>query len=181
MTTTVLDVLVKQSPQLQELTRQLAPGIRALQELGRQFDREYGPGIRALQKLGRQFDREYGPGIRALQRQLDRELGPGIQALQKLVAQFQQSPATQAAVKAVAQFQQSPATQAALFGAAWDERLEAAVGRLERAEDIFADAADPKRAVEVFAEDAATVKEAALPEAQEGGERLGLVSRAQAC
>ena len=54
-----------------------------------------------------------------------------------------------------------------LFGAAWDERLEAAVGRLERAEDIIADAPDPKRAVEELAEDAAAVEEAAPAEAQE--------------
>ena len=169
---TVLDVLVQQSPQLQELGRQFdrkyGPGIRALQELGRQFDREYGPGIRALQEqfnreygpgiralqeLGRQFDREYGPGIRALQEQFNREYGPGIRALQELGRQFDR--------------EYGPGIRALLDGA-WDERLAAAVGRLERAEEIIAAAPEPERAVEGLIADAETVREAAPPEAREG-------------
>ena len=100
-------------------TARYGPGIRALQELGRQFDRKYGPGIRALQELGRQFDRKYGPSIRAL---LD-----GVR----------------------------------------DERIAAAVGRLERAEEIIAAAPEPERAIEGLVEDTATVREAAPPGKQE--------------
>ena len=54
-----------------------------------------------------------------------------------------------------------------LFGGAWDERLAAAVGRLERAEDIVAAAPEPELAVEALARDTDTVREAAPPEARE--------------
>ena len=57
-----------------------------------------------------------------------------------------------------------------LFGGAWNERVAASVWRLERTsltEDIVADAADPKRAVEELAKDAAAVEEAAPPGAKE--------------
>ena len=58
-----------------------------------------------------------------------------------------------------------------LLGGALKERVAEAVGRLERtealAEDI-SDAADLKRAIDELAEDAATVKEATPPDAQEG-------------
>ena len=137
---TVLDLLVQQSPQLQELGRQFdreyGPGIRALQEL---FNREYGPGIRTLQDLGRQFDREYGPGIRTLQdlgRLFDREYGPGIRAL---------------------------------LDGAWDERLAAAVGRLEtRAEGILDAPPEPElKTVEALSADMVAVIEAAPSEARE--------------
>ena len=53
---------------------------------------------------------------------------------------------------------------------AWNERVAASVWRLERTsltEDIVADAADPKRAVEELAKDAAAVEEAAPPGAKE--------------
>ena len=104
---TVLDVLLQQSPQLQEV--------------GKQFDREFGPGIRALQELGRQFDREFGPGIRAL------------------------------------------------LGGAWDERLAAAVGRLETcAEGIRAAPPESElKTVEALSADMAVVIEAAPAEARE--------------
>ena len=192
---TVLDALVQQSPQLQdlgrqldhkygpgirallqELTRQANPGIRALEELGRQaspaltaasraaaeLTRQANPGIRALEELGRQAS----PALTAASRaaaELTRQASPGIRALEELGRQA--SPALTAASRAVAELQQSPALKAALFGAAWDERLEAAVGRLERVEDIPA-APDPKRAVEELVEDAATVQAAATPEAR---------------
>ena len=60
---------------------------------------------------------------------------------------------------------------AELFGPAWDERIEAAVGRLDRVEDIVADASEPERAVEDLVEDAATVQEAAPPEAKDEVDR----------
>ena len=192
---TVLDALVQQSPQLQdlgrqlnhkygpgirallqELTRQASPGIRALEELGRQaspaltaaaraveeLGRQASPGIRALEELGRQASPALTAAARAME-ELGRQASPGIRALEELGRQA--SPALTAAARAAAELQQSPALKAALFGAAWDERLEAAVGRLERVEDI-ADAPDPKRAVEELLEDAATVQAAATPEAR---------------
>ena len=61
-----------------------------------------------------------------------------------------------------------PRLDAALFGEAWDERLAAAVGRLDRAEDIITAASEPERAVEALATDMDTVREAAPPEAREG-------------
>ena len=54
-----------------------------------------------------------------------------------------------------------------VFGEAWNERLADAVGRLERAEDTIADSPEPERALEELVADAATVQEAAPPEAQE--------------
>ncbi len=54
-----------------------------------------------------------------------------------------------------------------LFGGAWDERLGAALGRLERAEDIIAAAPEPELAIEALARDTDTVREAAPPEARE--------------
>ena len=185
---TVLDELVQlvqQSPQLQELGRQLdrelGPGIRALDELGRQFDRKYGPGIRALLQ---ELTKQASPGIRALE-ELTKQASPGMKAAAQAVVELQQSPGMKAAALAAERLVNSPALKTAvlatgqlarmpplpltpeLFGAAWDERIEAAVGRLERAEDIIADAPDPKRAGEELAEDAATVQDAAPPEAQE--------------
>ena len=68
-----MEVLVQQSPQLQEL--------------GRQLDREFGPSIRALDELRRQVDRKHGPGIRALLQELRRQAAPGIRALEELSKQ----------------------------------------------------------------------------------------------
>ena len=61
-----------------------------------------------------------------------------------------------------------PRLDPGLFGEAWNERLAAAVGRLERAEDIVTAAPKPKRAVEALATDTDTVREAAPPEVREG-------------
>ena len=60
---------------------------------------------------------------------------------------------------------------AELFGAAWDERIEAAVGRLDRVENIVADASEPEHAIEDLVEDAATVQEAAPAEAKDEVDR----------
>ena len=57
-----------------------------------------------------------------------------------------------------------PRLDQGLFGEAWDERLAAAVRRLERAEDILDAAPDPERAVEALARDTDTVREAAPPD-----------------
>ena len=147
---TVLEVLVRQSPQLQEL--------------GRQLDREFGPGIRALDELRRQVDRKHGPGIRALLQELRRQAAPGIRALDELSKQA--TPVLKAAALAAEQLARMPPLTPELFGGAWDEHLAEAVGRLERT-DALADIADPDRAIEELAGDAATVQEAAPPEAQE--------------
>ena len=61
-----------------------------------------------------------------------------------------------------------PRLDPALFGEAWDERLAAAVWRLDRAEDIIAAAPEPERAIEALATDTDTVREAAPPEVREG-------------
>ena len=53
-----------------------------------------------------------------------------------------------------------------LFGEAWDERLAAAVGRLDNLEDILTDAPEPKRTLEELIEDAETVGKAAPPAAR---------------
>ena len=64
-----------------------------------------------------------------------------------------------------------PLTPELFGGGAWNERVAEAVGRLEHvdalAEGDLADEADPDRAIQELAEDAATIQEAALPEAQE--------------
>ena len=168
---TALEVLVQRSPQLQELGRQLdrefGPGIRALDELRRQIDRKYGPGIRAvLQELGKQA----APGIRALE-ELSKQATPPLQVAEQLARQIHDSPALKEAALAVEQLARMPPLPLTpeLFSTACDdERLQAAVRRLEHADDVIAEATEPKRAVEGLAEDAATVKEAARPEAQAG-------------
>ena len=60
-----------------------------------------------------------------------------------------------------------PQLTSELFGSAWDERLAEAVDRLERADETIADSPEPERAVEELVADAATVQEAAPPEARE--------------
>ena len=159
---TVLEVLVQQSPQLQELGRQL-------DELRRQVDREFGPGIRALDELRRQVDRKHGPGIRALLQELRKQAGPSIRALEELSKQA--TPVLKAgalAAEQLARLPPLPLTPELFSKACDDERLQAAVGRLERADDVIAAAPEAERAVEELAEDATTVRDAARPEAQEG-------------
>ena len=69
---TVLDVLVQQSPQLQELERQARPGILALQERLQELERQARPGILALQERLQELERQARPGILALQEQATR-------------------------------------------------------------------------------------------------------------
>ena len=81
------------------------------------------------------------------------------------------SPALKAAVLAAGQLARMPPLPLTpeLFSTACDdERLQAAVRRLERADDVIAKAPEAERAVEELAADATTVKDAARPEAQEG-------------
>ena len=78
------------------------------------------------------------------------------------------SPALREAMQGLDSTALREAIDQGLFGEAWDERLAAAVRRLERAEDILDAAPDPERAVEALARDTDTVREAAPPEAREG-------------
>ena len=58
-----------------------------------------------------------------------------------------------------------------LFSEKWDERVAAAIARLERAEDVIDAAPEPERAVEVLAADTDTVVEATSPVASERVDR----------
>ena len=58
-----------------------------------------------------------------------------------------------------------------LFSAKWDERVAAAIARLERAEEAIAAAPEPERAVEVLAADTDTVVGATPPDAREQVDR----------
>ena len=71
-------------------------------------------------------------------------------------------------MRAVEQLAAMPPLPSQLFGAAWDERLDAAVRRLEHARDIIAEAPKPEQAAAELATDAELVRDAASPEAQEG-------------
>ena len=84
-----------------------------------------------------------------------------LNAVRAAVAKIDTS-ALNAAMKAM------PRLDPGLFGEAWNEHLAAAVGRLERAEDIVTAAPKPKRAVEALATDTETVREAAPLEVREG-------------
>ena len=168
---TVLDVLVQQSPQLQEL--------------GKQLDRELSPGIRALQELGKQAS----PALKAAALAAERLANsPALKAAKKAARQFHESPDMKAAALAAERLANSPALKAAVLAAGKlarmpplpltpelfskeacdNERLQAAVRRLERADDVIAQAPEAERAVEELAADATTVIDAARPEAQEG-------------
>ena len=155
-----------------------SPALKAAEQLARQLHDSQGmkaavlaaeqlansPALKAAEQLAN------SPALKAAE-QLARQLhdSQGMKAAVLAAEQLANSPALKAAVLAAGQLARMPPLPLTpeLFGAAWDERLEAAVGRLERAEDIIADAPDPKRAVEELAEDAATVQEAAPAEAQE--------------
>ena len=143
-----------------------SPALKAAEQLARQLHDSQGmkAAVLAAEQLAN------SPALKAAE-QLARQLhdSQGMKAAVLAVEQLANSPALKAAVLAAGQLARMPPLPLTpeLFGAAWDERLEAAVGRLERAEDIIADAPDPKRAVEELAEDAATVQEAAPAEAQE--------------
>ena len=97
----------------------------------------------------------------ALQAAMDRLTTNPLPALQVAMEQLTNpSPALQAAMEI-------PRLTPELFGEAWNERLAEAVGRLEQAQGTIADSPEPERAVEDLVADAATVQEAAPPEAQE--------------
>ena len=110
----------------------------------------------------------FGANTPSLHEALKASLGTDIQATlqtarEAMKASFgANTPSLHEALKA------RPRLDPALFGEAWDERLAAAVGRLDRAEDIITAASEPERAVEALATDTDTVREAAPPEALEG-------------
>ena len=110
------------------------------------------PAMEAVQRLAN------SPAMEAVQRLAN---SPAMEAVQRLA----NSPAMEA-MRHLAEM--PPPLTLELFGSERDEGLEAAVRRLERAEDLIAEASEPERAVEELAEDAKTVQEAAPPEAQDG-------------
>ena len=111
------------------------------------------------------------PAVRAAMDQLTNP-SPAVRAAMDQLTN--PSPAVRAAMDQLTN--PSPAVRAAmeiprltpeLFGEAWNERLAEVVGRLEQAQGTIADSPEPERAVEDLVADAATVQEAAPPEAQE--------------
>ena len=161
-----VDRLTKPSPALQAAMDRLTKPSPALQAA---MDRLTKPSP-ALQAA---MDRLTKPSP-ALQAAMDRLTKPS-PALQAAMDRLTKpSPALQAAMDRLTK--PSPALQATmeiprltpeLFGEAWNERLAEAVGRLEEAQCTIADSPEPERAVEDLVADAATVQEAAPPEAQE--------------
>ena len=128
----------------------------------------YPSELNRLLEMAERFD----PGRLAAQvEQAHKIVAQQVEQASKVAAQF--DPARLAAQveqahKAASRLlTEMPRLTPELFGGAWDERLAAAVGRLERAEDIVAAAPEPELAVEALARDTDTVREAAPPEARE--------------
>ena len=144
------------------------------------------PALKAAEKAARQFHES--PGMKAATLAAERLANsPALKAAEKAARQFHESPGMKAAALAAERLANSPALKAAVLAAGElarmpplpltpevfstacdDERLQAAVRRLERADDVIANAPEVERAVEELAADATTVKDAARPEAQEG-------------
>ena len=132
------------------------------------------PALKAAEQAARQFHES--PGMQAAALAAERLVNsPALKAAAEQAAavvwQLHESPGMQAAVLAAGQLARMPPLPLTpeLFSTAYDdERLQAAVRRLEHAADVIAKAPEAERAVEGLAEDAATVREAARPEAQEG-------------
>ncbi len=146
-----------------------SPAMRAVEQL------RDSPAMRAVEQL------RDSPAMRAVEQLRD---SPAMRAVEQLrdspamraVEQLRDSPAMRAveqlrdspAMRAVEQLRTMPPLPSQLFGAAWDERLDAAVSRLERAPDIIAEAPEPEQAAAELATDAELVRDAASPEAREG-------------
>ena len=154
---TMLDQLIRgPDPRLQRAVDQFGPTLE-------QLIRGPNPGLRKmLDQFGRTFEQLIRPD-------------PGLQnALDQLGRPDPRRPKAieQARIEASTLLADMPPLTPELFGGgAWNERVAEAVGRLEHvdalAEGDLADEADPDRAIQELAEDAATIQEAALPEAQE--------------
>ena len=128
-----------------------------------------GTDIQATMQTAREaMKASFGANTPSLHEALKASLGTDIQATlqtasEAMKASFEaNTPSLHEALKAL------PRLDPALFGEAWDERLAAAVGRLDRAEDIIAAAPEPERAIEALATDTDTVREAAPPEVRGG-------------
>ena len=154
-----------------------SPALRAAAQAAEQLTNS--PTLRAAAQAREQLMNS--PALRAAAQAAEQLTNsPTLRAAAQAREQLMNSPALRAAAQAAEQLMNSPTLRAAaqaaamppltseLFGAAWNERVEAAVKRLERAEDIISAAPEPERAVEALATDTDTVREAAPPEAQEG-------------
>ena len=158
-------------------------GAQVAEQLARQFHE--APEMKAAALAAERLANS--PGMKAAALATERlASSPGMQAAEQLARQFHESPGMKAAALATERFVNSPALKTAvlaagqlarmpplsltpeLFSTPGDERLRAAIGRLERADDVIAQASQPERAVEGLAEDAATVNKAARLEAKEG-------------
>ena len=130
-----------------------SPMMRAVEQL------RDSPTMRAAELAAKQL--RDSPMMRAVEQLRD---SPTMRAAELAAKQLRDSPM----MRAVEQLAAMPPLTSELFGTAWNEGLEAAVKRLERAEDLIAEAPEPELAVEALATDTDTVREAAPPEAREG-------------
>ena len=158
-----------------------SPTLRAAERAAKQL--RDSPTLRAAERAAKQL--RDSPMMRAVEQLRDSPMMRAVEQLRdsptmRAVEQLRDSPTMRAAERAAKQLRDSPTLRAVeqlaamppltseLFGTAWNARLEAAVKRLERAEDIIAEAPEPELAVEALATDTDTVREAAPPEAREG-------------
>ena len=134
------------------IANQLEPTLRAVGQATEQF--RNSPTLRAVEQAAEQLrnsptlasDFDWFAAEADRYRLIANQLEPTLRAVEQLAAM--------------------PPLTSELFGTAWNERLEAAVKRLKRAEDIIAEAAEPELAIEALATDTDTVREAAPPEAR---------------
>ena len=185
------DWFAAEADQYRRMANQLEPALRAAELVAEQF--RNSPALRAAELAAEQL--RNSPALRAAELAAEQlRNSPALRAAELVAEQLRNSPALRAAELVAEQLRNSPALRAAelaaeqlrnspmmraveqlaamppltseLFGTAWNERLEAAVKRLERAEDIIAEAPEPELAVEALATDTDTVREAASPEAR---------------
>ena len=158
-----------------------SPAMKAAERLAN------SPAMKAAEKAARQFHESQALATdRLLELQERLANSPAMKAAEKAARQFHESPSIKAVALAAGRLANSPAMKAAVLAAGGlarmpplpltpevfstacdDERLQAAVRRLERADDVIVNAPEAERAVEELAADATTVKDAARPEAQE--------------
>ena len=158
--------------QLQQLAN--SPGMKAAALAAERL--AHSPGMKVAEQVARQLQQlANSPGMKAAALAAERLAhSPGMKVAEQAARQLQQlanSPGMKAAALAaerLARMPPLPLTPELFSTACDDERLQAAVRRLEHADDVIAEATEPERAVEELAEDAATVQEAARPDAQAG-------------
>ena len=105
----------------------------------RRMANQLEPALRAAELAVKQL--RNSPTMRAVEQLRD---SPTMRAAELAAKQLRDS----TTMRAVEQLAAMPPLTSELFITAWNERLEAAVKRLERAEDIIAEAPEPELAVE---------------------------------